>query len=76
MQILDRKRRNEEGLFKKWLAESDNIVEKWREQLDAKHQAPAVGPASDDHESNTESQLIMPASPTYFERNLEVWRQL
>lgn len=66
--------RNEEGLFKKWLAESDNIVEKWRGDLDAKRQVAPAG--SDDHESNAETQLIMPASPTYFERNLEVWRQL
>ena len=64
--------RNEEGLFKKWLAESDGIVEKWQGELDAKRQAAVSG--SD--ESDTGSQLTMPASPTYFERNLEVWRQL
>lgn len=63
--------RNEEGQFKKWLAESDSIVEKWRGELDAKRQAPAS-----DSDSSTEPQLTMPASPTYFERNLEVWRQL
>ncbi|KAJ3503451.1 hypothetical protein NLJ89_g8424 [Agrocybe chaxingu] len=48
--------RNEEGVFTKWLAQTDQAIEKWQNQ-----QVP-----------NTS----MPRSTSYFERNLEVWRQL
>ncbi|CAA7265899.1 unnamed protein product [Cyclocybe aegerita] len=52
--------RNEEGVFTKWLAQTDQAIEKWQNQ-----QVP-----------NTPDQVCMPRSTSYFERNLEVWRQL
>lgn len=52
---------NEEGIFKRWTAETDEKIAEWRS-----------------------SRPLMPStmtdpiggSPTYYERNLEVWRQL
>jgi len=52
---------NEEGQFKKWLAQTDEAIEKWQNK---------EIPQGDD------AVPSMPRSPTYFERNLEVWRQL
>lgn len=49
--------RNEEGLFKKWLTQTDAAIERWQNSDD-----PKTSP--------------MPRSTSYFERNLEVWRQL
>ncbi|KAJ6621206.1 hypothetical protein B0H10DRAFT_2019215 [Mycena sp. CBHHK59/15] len=61
---------NEEGLFRKWLAQTDELVEKWQKP------APVLeAPANSDHEIPPPPQS-MPRSTTYFERNLEVWRQL
>ena len=62
--------KNEEGLHRKWIGQMDQIVEEWQK-----------GP-SDHFECDVEDDdkpqkvLRMPRSPTYFERNLEVWRQL
>ncbi|KDR85475.1 hypothetical protein GALMADRAFT_52603 [Galerina marginata CBS 339.88] len=53
--------RNEEGVFKKYLAQTDRALEKWQNKIDPI-----------DH---TEA-MTMPQSPSYYERNLEVWRQL
>lgn len=61
---------NEEGLFKKWLTQTDQLVEKWQ-----KSREPSV-PDPDETNLQYESPLLAPPSPTYFERNLEVWRQL
>ncbi|KAJ6604808.1 hypothetical protein DFH09DRAFT_1123865 [Mycena vulgaris] len=55
--------RNEEGLFAKWLSQTDQSIEKWQEQWQS--------PPDNDGQVTT-----MPRSTTYFERNLEVWRQL
>ncbi|KAF9535676.1 hypothetical protein CPB83DRAFT_779796 [Crepidotus variabilis] len=49
--------KNEEGIFKKWLQQTDDAIEKWQDQ-------PVPAGSS------------MPRSASYFERNLEVWRQL
>ena len=50
---------NEEGVFKKWIAQTDDAVKQWQGQP-----LPAdVSTAISD-------------SPSYYERNLEVWRQL
>ncbi|KAF6766670.1 GTPase [Ephemerocybe angulata] len=59
--------KNEEGVFKKWLAQNDQTILAWQEELDAKRKAAL---------EEDESPQTMPASPTYFERNIEVWRQL
>ncbi|TFK30919.1 GTPase [Coprinopsis marcescibilis] len=55
---------NEEALYKKWLSESDDLVENWRSKHEARRK-----------EDENSSQL-MPASITHYERNIEVWRQL
>lgn len=57
--------KNEEGLFEKWLQETDNAVEHWR----------VDGIPAPTEESDL-SIDVLKRSPTYFERNLEVWRQL
>ena len=76
---------NEEGLFKKWLAQTDAALDAWSKP------APAASPASrsppaDAREAEATSGVSgaresvdtehMPHAPTSFERNLEVWRQL
>lgn len=61
---------NEEGAFKKWLSHTDQLIEVWQ-----KGREPEAS-KSDEMESQFEQPLLPPPSPTYFERNLEVWRQL
>lgn len=61
---------NEEGVFKKWLAHADQLVEKWQANREPE------SPNPDETESRYEAAPLAPPSPTYFERNLEVWRQL
>jgi hypothetical protein len=56
--------KNEEGLFKKWLDQTDDLISEWLNG-DGAVEGTAGQPA-----------LKMPCSPTYFERNIEVWRQL
>jgi len=60
--------KNEEGLHKKWIAQMDQIVEDWQKG----HQKNQ----DEGDEIKPQVMLEMPRSPTYFERNLEVWRQL
>jgi hypothetical protein len=58
--------KNEEGLFKKWIDETDAVASTWTEAPSARTEdisTPLHGEA-------------MPRAPTSFERNLEVWRQL
>lgn len=67
--------KNEEGLFLKWLRETDDIVERWQTEPLSVTQSPV----SVDHETNVEDPnklSLFKRSPTWFERNLEVWRQL
>lgn len=60
---------NEEGLFRKWLAQTDEAVHSWcNTDLDDTPES-AEQPATEEHQK-------MPRAPTSFERNLEVWRQL
>jgi hypothetical protein len=64
---------NEEGVFKKWLEETDDVIHKW-----LNHQETNVV-ASEDlfaQDRSIPESSSMPRSPTFFERNLEVWRQL
>jgi hypothetical protein len=66
--------KNEEGLFSKWIKESDHIVEQW--------QQPSMPEAKGDDRDNNDRSTTdhdltkFKRSPSYFERNLEVWRQL
>jgi|ERR1700722_423100 len=57
--------KNEEAMFNKWLTRTDTLVEEWLKK---------DGDAADNEPRKL--TLKMPRSPTYFERNLEVWRQL
>ncbi|QRV83278.1 50S ribosome-binding GTPase [Ceratobasidium sp. AG-Ba] len=54
--------KNEEGLFAKWTTQTDEAINSWR-------QANIIPSKTDSGPG------ILPA-PTYYERNLEVWRQL
>lgn len=60
--------KNEEGLFSKWLQETDQVVDRWRKAVT---QEPSNTPSDQGDQKD-----IFERSPTYFERNLEVWRQL
>ncbi|KII93170.1 hypothetical protein PLICRDRAFT_35356 [Plicaturopsis crispa FD-325 SS-3] len=62
--------KNEEGVFRKWIAEMDERVDAW-----------VKGPPEPVREESDEDIPVkeptdMPRAPTYFERNIEVWRQL
>ncbi|KIK49435.1 hypothetical protein CY34DRAFT_69273 [Suillus luteus UH-Slu-Lm8-n1] len=67
---------NEQGYFRRWMTQTDAIVERWHNQNN--QSAPSgtdlgsAGPSDPD----TAVQDKMPCPPTHFERNLEVWRQL
>ncbi|KAJ7597491.1 hypothetical protein C8J56DRAFT_773806 [Mycena floridula] len=65
---------NEEGLFQKWLAQSDEIVARWQNPPQAENEA--IDKPVDTEVLVSEPVETMPRSITYFERNLEVWRQL
>ena len=60
--------KNEEGLFGKWIAEMDNNVDAWRSE--------GIVDEKDENVQVVHSVEALKRSPTYFERNLEVWRQL
>lgn len=55
--------RNEEGVFKKWLAQTDQLLEKWQNR-------------EEQNPGDITTATAQLGSPSYFERNLEVWRQL
>ena len=61
--------KNEEGWFKRWLIETERTVNQWKEAL-----PPDVDEASLDPE--TKAGMLTLRSPTFYEQNLEVWRQL
>jgi len=61
---------NEEGFFKKWLAQTDELVERWQK---GRKSEPLE---SEDAPEFYGQPLAGLPSPTYFERNIEVWRQL
>jgi len=62
----DQVEKNEEALFKKWLDQTDQVFKEWVDR----------SPSPSDGETNNQDETVMPRAPTYFERNLEVWRQL
>jgi hypothetical protein len=62
--------RNEEGMFEKWLAQTDNSIAHCLS-------VESSGQAGDLHNGGAASNAVaVPKALTYFERNLEVWRQL
>jgi hypothetical protein len=63
--------KNEEGLFKKWLVATDETIAEWQRGI------PSVSDGDQDKTCEIAAEAkAMPRSPSYFERNLEVWRQL
>ncbi|KNZ77005.1 Guanine nucleotide-binding protein-like 1 [Termitomyces sp. J132] len=70
---------NEEGMFKNWLDQMDRCVLDWQNEFESDSRAEESdcqdGPLSMTEIFNEEFGR-MPRSPTYFERNLDVWRQL
>lgn len=73
---------NEAGLFKKWLAAADDAVERWRtvapkgDDDAAESEGATPAPPEPDADAASSSSIQWPRSTTYFERNLEVYRQL
>ncbi|KAJ8489384.1 hypothetical protein ONZ45_g13602 [Pleurotus djamor] len=65
---------NEEGHFQKWLKKTDELIEKWRNQENEQMEAEGSTPTDDELPPKEPTQ--MPSSWSYFERNLDVWRQL
>lgn len=69
--------RDEEGVFKTWYRETEDIVTEWVEGVGAPStsikgkEKEARGPGGESDEQN-----VWPHSPAWFETNLEVWRQL
>ncbi|KZV83144.1 P-loop containing nucleoside triphosphate hydrolase protein [Exidia glandulosa HHB12029] len=59
---------NEEALFKKWLSETDTALHEWL------HPPPAD--AEDPASASTSTSAAKEWGPSYYERNIEVWRQL
>ncbi|KAI0830527.1 hypothetical protein BC628DRAFT_1312804 [Trametes gibbosa] len=69
---------NEEGLFRKWLAETDAAVNAWctAEDVEPPPDAKAQAAGSAPEPLPTPEPEQMPHAPTTFERNIEVYRQL
>lgn len=66
---------NEQACFRQWLARQDAAIQRWRSEMNTRvidpvRSSQALEGTASDHE------VDMPCLPTYFERNLEVWRQL
>ncbi|KAG1762922.1 P-loop containing nucleoside triphosphate hydrolase protein [Suillus occidentalis] len=67
---------NEQGYFRRWMTQTDAIVERWHNQ---NNQSVASGTdlgSAGPSDPDSAVQDKMPCPPTHFERNLEVWRQL
>lgn len=64
---------NEEGQYRKWLDQADEIVHDW---CDPSEDSSSPNDGDKDSTAADPSPPTMPRAPTSFERNLEVWRQL
>jgi hypothetical protein len=68
--------KNEEGVFKKWLAHTETVVN------ESQQEAPTHESQQEQNDDLEDQDALEPAArpalraPTHFERNLEVWRQL
>ena len=60
--------KNEEGLFTKWRQETTDKVDNWRSPPSEE-----VNPEGAQSQKGTSTKML---SPTYYEQNMEVWRQL
>lgn len=66
---------NEEGLFKKWLSQTDAALTDWCSVTGPQQDSVQnIGQKSEVQQPSVPAE--MPRAPTSFERNLEVWRQL
>ena len=63
---------NEQGFFKKWLDQTDSIIENWCTPVDNQTSTDSSSEAI----VPTQEPEVMPKARASFERNLEVWRQL
>lgn len=70
--------RNEEGWFKRWLGETEGVVRDWIKEKDIDDNDNQDGSKTDDggDEPDRGNRELWPRSPSWFETNLEVWRQL
>jgi hypothetical protein len=66
--------KTEEARFDSWLEETDGIIAKWQSSISDVSSISVDGHSSEG--DRREMLRKMPRSPTYYERNLEVWRQL
>ena len=64
---------NEEGMFKKWLVGAEGVMKAW---VEGKDEEEAKDPVAEGEEDSEEGDQKWPRSPSWFETNLEVWRQL
>lgn len=62
---------NEEGWFRKWLEGMEEVMRNWVEGEDSKEDD-VEGPEGGQEEGSSR----WPRSTSWFETNLEVWRQL
>ncbi|KAI9057718.1 hypothetical protein FKP32DRAFT_1689029 [Trametes sanguinea] len=68
---------NEQGLFRKWLEQTDAAVNAWCSVEDTTEQdKKAQSQPQPQEPEGTKEPEEMPHAPTSFERNLEVWRQV
>jgi hypothetical protein len=68
--------RNEEGVFAKWTKEVDESVKRWQRQEITIFESQQESSNTVTEEGMSPPPPPLERSPTYFERNLEVWRQL
>ncbi|KAH7927290.1 P-loop containing nucleoside triphosphate hydrolase protein [Leucogyrophana mollusca] len=64
---------NEVGQFRKWIAQTDSVVDEWVAET-----SPDPKEDTERHDPDiptTPRPTRMPRAPTHFERNLDVWRQ-
>ncbi|KAK4688597.1 large subunit GTPase 1, partial [Tremellales sp. Uapishka_1] len=65
--------RNEEGMFEKWLSGVDEVINEW---LDGEDEEDIDERDAGELDEEREEVEKWPRGPTWFETNLEVWRQL
>lgn len=68
--------KNEEGIFKKWRNETDTLLEAWLKNAEKKTNREGKDPLEEQEDEIPKDVTKTPRSPTYFEHNIEVWRQL
>ncbi|KIO33823.1 hypothetical protein M407DRAFT_3835 [Tulasnella calospora MUT 4182] len=70
--------RNEEGMYEKWRTETEEKIDRWRQrEVNLPNSPPADADeyVKEEFEALRTKELTM-RSPTFYEQNLEVWRQL